>query len=280
MKPRFACADFTFPLLTHDQALDLIAGLGFEGVDIGLFQGRSHLQPASEFRAVAANGQALRRKLDDRGLQAADIFLQAASDFRAFAANQPDASRRRVARDLFSRTLEYTVACGGKHVSGLPGAAFPEESRATSFARCAAELAWRCEQASKAGLTFSVEAHVGSIAPTPQAALRLLAATPGLTLTLDYTHFTRRGLPDAAVEPLIQHASHFHARGARQGRLQTSVKANTIDYARIVAVMQQTGYGGYLGIEYVWTEWERCNEVDNLSETLLLRDLIRAAWGD
>ena len=32
-------------------------------------------------------------------------------------------------------------------------------------------------------------------------------------------------------------------------------------------MMEQVGYAGYLGIEYVWTEWEHCNEVDNLSET-------------
>lgn len=280
MKPRFACADFTFPLLAHDQALDLVALLGFEGVDIGLFQDRSHLQPASEFKAVARNGAALRRKLGDRGLQPADIFLQAAPDFAAFAANHPDGRRRAAARDLFLRTLEYTVACGGTHVSGLPGVYFPDEPRAASFARCAAELAWRCEQAVNAGLIFSVEAHVGSIAPNPKAALRLLAATPGLTLTLDYTHFTRRGIPDAAVEPLIPHASHFHARGARRGRLQTTVKANTIDYQRIAKLLLKNGYRGFIGIEYVWMEWERCNEVDNLSETLLLRQTMRTAWGD
>jgi sugar phosphate isomerase/epimerase len=280
MRPRFACADFTFPLLSHDQALDLVAMLGFEGVDIGLFQDRSHLQPSTEFRAVAKNGRALGRKLTDRGLQPADVFLQAAADFAALAANQPEPRRRAAARDLFLQTLEYTVACGGKHVSGLPGVYFPEEPRAASFARCSEELAWRCEQAGRAGVTFSVEAHVGSIAPSPKAALRLLAATPGLTLTLDYTHFTRRGIPDAAVEPLIRQASHFHARGARKGRLQTTVKANTIDYARIVQVMKQTGYRGYVGIEYVWIDWEHCNEVDNLSETLLLRKLIRDTWGD
>ena len=38
--------------------------------------------------------------------------------------------------------------------------------------------------------------------------------SPGLTLTLDYTHFTRLGLPDADVEPLLKVASHFHVRGA------------------------------------------------------------------
>ena len=45
----------------------------------------------------------------------------------------------------------------------------------------------------------------------------LVQNVPGLTLTLDYTHFTRAGLPDSAIEPLVAHASHFHARGARRG---------------------------------------------------------------
>ena len=45
MKVKLACADFTFPLLSHQNALQLIAMLGFSGVDIGLFAGRSHLRP-------------------------------------------------------------------------------------------------------------------------------------------------------------------------------------------------------------------------------------------
>ena len=174
--------------------------------------------------------------------------------------------------------MEYTNECGGKHVSALPGVFFPQEPRSASFGRCCDELAWRCEQARLVGITFSVEAHIGSLAPVPQAALRLVQATPGLTLTLDYTHFVRRGIPDAEVEPLIPHASHFHARGARRGRLQCSFAQNTIDYARIIRVMKRTAYRGFIGIEYVWTEWEHCNEVDNLSEVILLRDFVRKAW--
>ena len=97
----------------------------------------------------------------------------------------------------------------------------------------------------------------------------------GLTYTLDYTHFARRGIADSEAEPLIQYASHFHMRGARRGRLQCSFQQNTIDYSRILRVMKQTGYNGYIGIEYVWTEWERCNEVDNLTETIFFRDFVR-----
>ena len=35
MNPKLACADFTFPNLSHDEALGVIASLDLKGVDIG-----------------------------------------------------------------------------------------------------------------------------------------------------------------------------------------------------------------------------------------------------
>ena len=89
---------------------------------------------------------------------------------------------------------------------------------------------------------------------TPADALRVVRDVTGLTLTLDYTHFTREGRPDSDVEPLIAHASHFHVRGAREGRLQCAFKDNVIDYSRILDVMRDTNYCGYVGVEYVWID--------------------------
>jgi hypothetical protein len=40
--------------------------------------------------------------------------------------------------------------------------------------------------------------------------------------------------------------------------------------------MQAVGCRGYLGIEYVWIDWEHCNEVDNLSETIRFRGFFRS----
>ena len=276
MQFKLACADFTFPLVSHENALDLIAMLGFDGVDIGLFEGRSHLQPSGQFNNVGASARKLKQSLSRRGLKAADIFLQLDPDFKAFAINHPSAARRRHARDWFSKTLDYASAAGSEHVTTLPGIGFNDEPRSGSWQRACDELAWRVEQANERGVTFGTEAHVGSIAASPAAAQRLVAAVPGLTLTLDYTHFTRKGMPDARVEPLVALASHFHVRGACKGRLQTSFERNAIDYGRIARVMRATGYRGYVGIEYVWTAWERCNEVDNLSETIQFRDFFRA----
>ena len=276
MKLKLACADFAFPLLPHDRVLDLIAMLEFEGVDIGLFEGRSHLWPSNVLASPGRSGKQLGRKLAARGLRCADVFLQMAPSFVPYAINHPAAARRRRARDWFLKTLEYAAACAARHVTTLPGVRFDDETRADSWKRCCDELAWRVEKAKQWSIVFAVEAHVGSIAPKPDEALRLVRGVPGLTLTLDYTHFTRGGFLDSAVEPLVAHASHFHARGARKGRLQTSFQQNSIDYARVLRAMEKAGYQGYVGVEYVWIDWEHCNEVDNLSETIQLRDFLRA----
>jgi sugar phosphate isomerase/epimerase len=275
VKLRLACADFAFPLLPHDKSLDLIAMLGFEAVDVGLFEGRSHLWPSRVFADLKASAQELKSKLSDRGLALADVFLQTAPDFVSIAPNHPSLLIRRQAREWFARSVEFTLECGGRHVSALPGVAFGDEPEDESLERCRDELAWRHQTAASQGLTFSVEAHVGSIVPTPESAARLVRSVPGLSLTLDYTHFTRSGVADSEVEPLIAHASHFHARGARAGRLQASFKENVIDYKRVLEVMGEVGYSGYVGVEYVWIDWEHCNEVDNLSETILMRDFLR-----
>jgi sugar phosphate isomerase/epimerase len=276
MQFKLACADFTFPLLSHENALDLIAMLGFDGVDIGLFEGRSHLQPSREFRQLGRAAKRLRGALSDRGLTAADVFLQVAPDFHAVAINHPLAPARRAARDWFLRTLDYAAGCGAKHVTTLPGVHFAGERRADSWRRMCDELAWRLDQAQPLAIRFGVEAHLGSIVSSPARAQKMIADVPGLTLTLDYTHFTRQGRPDAEIEPLVALAGHLHVRGAARGRLQTSFDENAIDYARVCRQLHATDYCGWLGIEYVWTEWEQCNRVDNLSETIRWRDYFRS----
>jgi sugar phosphate isomerase/epimerase len=276
MRLRLACADFTFPLLSHDQSLRLIAMLGFEGVDIGLFEGRSHLWPSREFAHVPRSASELRRKAGDLGLEVADVFLQLAPDFRPCAINHPEAARRQEARDAFLNTLEYASSSGCRHVTILPGVHFEEEGYDASFSRSVEELAWRVQQAGRRGIAMGTEAHVGSIASDPASAERLVTSVLGLTLTLDYTHFTRVGLPDSAIEPLLSYAGHFHVRGARPGRLQVAFKDNVIDYSRVIERMCEVGYPGWVGVEYVWTDWERCNECDNLSETILFRDFLRS----
>lgn len=273
---RLACSDAAFPLLEHDDCIKLIGMLGVEGIDIGLFEERSKLQPSMVFGAPEKNGLILKAKAEDNGLAIADVFFQPAIDFCKFSINHPDVNVRKNSRECFKKTLAYALAAGSWHVTVLPGVYHRGEPYSDSLLRAAEELSWRLEQAKQAGVAFGIEAHIGSLAETPEKLLRLVELTPGLLLTLDYTHFMRQGIANGEIHPLIGYASHFHARGAAAGRLQTIMAENEIDYPAIVDVMKRTGYKGYIGLEYTWTEWENSNRTDNLSETILLRDLFRA----
>lgn len=277
MKLKLSCTDFSFPLLAHEQALAAIALLGFRGADIGLFEGHGHLKPSAELNTPAASGAKLKRRLAAHGLKASDIFLQIHSGFVEFAINHPDNRRRQFARDQFLRALEYANAAGADHVTILPGVAFAGESRAESISRSADELNWRVAQAKAAKLQLAVEPHIGSLIDTPEKALDLVKRVNGLGFTLDYAHFTRAGISDTRIEPLAKFATHLHARTARRGRLQSPLKDNTIDFPNVVKALAKAKFFGWVALEFVWIDWEHCNEVDIVSETVQLKSLLAAA---
>ena len=267
-----SCADFTFPLLGHAHALRLIAAMGFTGVDVGLFSGRSHLQPEHIADDPAGHGLALRHQLDACGLRLADAFVQLGESPALHAVSEQDAATRRVDRDRFRHCVAFAAAAGASHLTGLPGV--PTDD---GLARAADETAWRLNAAADAGLGYAIEPHVGSNCPTVAAALAFLALVPGLTFTLDYGHFVYQGHPPHEADALLPHASHFHARSGAPGRLQAALPANAIDFAPMVARARQMGTT--ICVEYVWVDWEHCNEVDNVSETVRMREHLNALGG-
>jgi sugar phosphate isomerase/epimerase len=274
---RLSTCDFTFPKLPWEQTIRLGRDLGAEAIDVSLFQDRSHLDPGVVLASPVEWAARVMSELHAHGVGISDVFGQAAAAAEENALNDPEQSVRRRAREFFNRILEFSAACGAPHLTLLPGVLFPQEGYDDSLRRSAEELAWRVDAAKKAGVILAVEPHLGSVTSTPTLAARLLRMCPGLSLTLDYCHFACQGIPDDEVEPLVQHTSHFHARGACKGKLQAAMKENVVDYPRVLRKMNEVGYSGFVALEYVWIEWMHCNEVDNISETVLLRDLLRSA---
>ncbi len=147
---KFSCPDFSFPLTTHAQALQIMRALGFDAVDIGLMEGRTHLRPSGQFARRAASALALREKLAAADLAMADLFFQAGTDFAAAAVNHPDASVRAHLRTQFEQALHYArEVADGAHMTILPGADFGNPD---DFKRSAEELAWRVGRAQAMGV--------------------------------------------------------------------------------------------------------------------------------
>ena len=79
----------------------------------------------------------------------------------------------------------------------------------------------------------------------------------------------------AMTDTLIGDADGVYHPSLFNDRLLLGLKG-TMSEAEL-HVLRAREYAGWLGVEYVWIDWERCNECDNLSETILFRDYLRAA---
>jgi sugar phosphate isomerase/epimerase len=274
---RLACADNTFRLLQPwESAVELIRLLGLDGVDVCLMGNRSHLRPEHVRGDLAACAERVRTVLERHELTLSDLFVIPWTTFERFAPNHPDAGERKRSRALFADMLVLAGLTGAPGLTMLPGIDWAGETHEDSFERSVEELAFRSERARAEGLRFSIEPHLGSVVQDPTEAKRLCETAPGVELTLDYSHFVYQGYGPEAIEPLVAHARHFHARGAREGRMQVALKDSAIDFERMVDVMREAGYDGDIGLEYLWIDWEHLNECDTVSETILLRDRLRA----
>lgn len=272
----FSCADFTFPTLPHAKVFKLISLLEFKWVDIGIFKDRSHLQPTDQFRNPEISGALLKKTAADNELAISGVFLQSSLDFTEFAINHPEATIRKQERDQFLRAMEYTIAAGSNHFTGMPGVDFGTKE---GFDRCVEELTWRVEKAKNYSVVYAVEPHIGSIMGTPEKALALLAEVKGLTLALDHSHYVFQGISMEKIQPLTKYASLVHARGARKGEAQTSFERNETDFAQVVKDLREVKYDGRICMEYCYLHWENLNRTDNISETIKLRQYIAGLLG-
>ena len=275
---RLACADNTFRLVRPwESAVEIIRLLELEAVDVCLMGNRSHIRPEDVRGDLPAAAARIRTGLAERGLAVSDLFCIPWTDFEQFAPNHPDAAERARSRALFEDMLELAERIEAPGLTMLPGIDWPGETHADSFDRAALELGHRAAAARARGVRFSIEPHLGSIAQDPGEAARLCQVTQGLELTLDASHFVYQGYGRDDIEPLVAHARHFHARGARERRMQCALKDSTVDFERLIGAARSAGYEGDVGLEYLWIDWEHLNECDTVSETILLRDRLRAA---
>lgn len=268
---RFSCADYTFPLLASAQRFSLLQLLGFEYVDIGLFERNDDLTPSQLLAEPKVFARRLKSELERAELQVADIFLQTGIDPAVSAANDVTPAVRTRNREIVQAVLQLCVELDCRHLSGLPGVWHEGVNGTDDFAMAVDEATWRQHICSKEGISYAIEPHMGSICADIGSARSLLDSVAGLTLTLDYGHFVAAGIDSLDVHSLLPSASHIHVRGGARGRLQTSVSESEIDFRGMIRRLEELQYSGFLAMEYVWIDWQGCNRTDNISETILLR---------
>jgi sugar phosphate isomerase/epimerase len=280
---QLASADFSWPGLRPEFVLDLISELDVEGVSLAFFGGFTSRTPQDVAVDPEQRAEALAAELAARSLAPADVFFVPSADLVGGAVNHPDPSEREIGDELFASFVRFARRLGVSGITMLPGLVFGGESWDGALARSAEGLAQRVDLAQQHGLRASVEPHIvntapyaGSVIDTPARVAALLERVPGLELTLDYGHFNVQGIPDREVEPLVAHARHVHMRGGAPGLVQTRFEDNVTDFGRVLDVLADTGYDGWVEIEYVHDARPGCTNCDNLQEISKFRDFVRA----
>jgi len=303
-----ACHTWGFSDLALDDAVQTIARLGFNYIDLG---SGPHLD--LDVAAKNPRREVLRigTLLEDFHLQITDVYLLLP------ALASADEGRRLYEVKLFERLLPFILELGAPGVTLSPGIETPEITEARlprpeaiqlhppdkgppdaeivtyarthppggpgeafgpgAFEHAVDSFQRIVELAEDTDLRISIEPHLDSVAATPEKALALLEAVPGLSLTLDWAQFTAQGIAVREIEPLLQHTAHVQVRQAARGRLQTPYHEGTLDLRQALSLLVTSDYRGAISVEFMnRAGWHGLAALDIVRETGLIRDEIRA----
>jgi sugar phosphate isomerase/epimerase len=279
MDLRLSCADYSWPLLDHREVIHLVSSMGVDAIDVGVFRQGTHLAADDVIDRPDFWAGIVRERVGPTGLSIADVFMQLGPGPFQDAPNHPDDSRRAETLSKLAKVVAFAASVGSPGITVLPGVRFDDEATEPAIERAADGLTNWLHIARDSGLALSVEPHVGSCIDTASGTKALLDRVPGLMLTLDPAHFVYQGGSIDDVLSLLRRTRHVQVRAAAPGVMQTRLKDNMIDFRTLLQGLADSDYQGYIATEYVWYEHWGCDRVDNVSETIQLRDLLRDIAG-
>lgn len=258
---KLTVTSWSFPACTLTEAWGIATALGFQAMDLGLLHGA-----ALDRGRIIADPEGAAKDL--AGLVVSNLYWLFGADIVENAVSDPAAKARNEAE--FVRVCRFAQALGCPTIFVLPGVTGPG-----AFAAAAEGLRGLLKIARHHGVQLTVEPHVGGLLASPTQTLRMLAAVPGLKLTLDYAHFICMGYRQDEVDVLAPHTGHVHVRQARPGALQAKWGEGVLDFTAMLGVLRNAGYQGYVAVEYVHQGYMNTLFDDVLTETVRMRDHLR-----
>ena len=247
MHPRIAGCSFIYPKKSLEEGIRQAAEFGFRTVDVGVGGANGHLSPRDAAREPEARAADVRRAAERHAVRLNECF---SLNFGR-PINDPDPEARAETQRLFAGLLVFAKEAGFRSVLLLPGPVHAPLGPRRSFDLAVEGLTPLADAAAVRGMALHVETDCDSCAATPEAAEELCVRVPGISLTLDYSHFIFHGHAQEEVERLHRYAAHLHVRQASRGRIVEAVEKGTIDYGRVLRGLEQAGYRGLFCVEYL-----------------------------
>jgi sugar phosphate isomerase/epimerase len=262
-------ASFSFEVLPLEATLVVARALGYNAVDIAGFtqRGRCSFEPADVAADPGRQADILLPLLDKYGLTVTDFFPQFGAAPPLHSLNDPDPAVGEENMAWVRGAARFCRLIGSPGMTILPGVDHTTRTLADNLAVSADYLRRAVDIAGEHGVQVRFEPHMGAVADTPELALGLVDAVPGLKVTLDLAHFALQYIPEERAWPLLPHTGHVHVRQARPGKLQVAHAEGTLNFPDLIARLKAHGYAGALTVEYVCADWYEVNRNDTLHES-------------
>lgn len=166
------------------------------------------------------------------------------------------AGREAEFREQLQIALDYAAAVGAHFVHVLAGIVSPDTDRASAWSLYVDNLALAVEAGAARGQTIMIEAMSPQGAPGyfldhPNIALGVIRyiGRPNLGLMVDVFHSANAGVdPARLVHEAGSSVVHVHLAD-HPGRHEPGT--GTVDFGALVSALDDAGYAGFLGCEYV-----------------------------
>jgi len=264
----FSCHTWGFNDLTLPEALGTIARLGFRYVDIGTGPHLNAARAASRSTKKAIL-DALREDLKTFNLKVADLYI-------ALPRISVDDEEKRAADiAVFKALMPFAQGIGSAGVTLTSGLVHPGADTA-AHDRMVDALKEMLVAAHQADVPLSIEPHLDSMVQTPDEALALVKAVPGLQITLDWAQMICQDVRHEDIITLLPHTRHVQVRQAARAQLQLPFERGRLRIPDIMNALHAADYGGTICVEYMQTVgWHGMEAVNSIIECRKLRDALR-----
>ena len=243
---------------TPDEVLGFIHKLDYEYVDV-TSDTFSVERAVENPKAAAEESRALLEKYE---LNPSEYLPGPVKiDGKSYMPSMLESAMLNKACSYFDKVCSYAKKAGFTSIKGGAGDTLPELGYEKIRERTIKVLPRLVQVALDNGLAYNIEPSQHSeMFNTPQKALSMAEAVPGLTFTLDMLHYVSKGFStDECLRLLLKYTNHVHARQSAHGYGKCPYEFGEVDYDMMIKRMRGMRWSGVLAIEW-WVSEARENE--------------------
>jgi len=225
-----ACSTQCFARYPLDQAMRMIAEMEFNKIDVAIHEHSKHLRASEVVADVALAAQKLRI---GPGLVPVAFSLEIASE----EAGEWD--------------RQFRSVCRLARLSAVPIITIRAVSVEKPLDREVERLSGLVKIAGADGVILCVATVAGTHTEDPDKAVDLCKRVPGLSLTLDPSHYLAGPHQGKGFDQVLPYVRHVHFRDTKRGpnSFQVRIGQGDIEYGRIISQLARQRYSRLLTVD-------------------------------